>query len=315
MQITRRGFLLAAVACSTSLSYAAESVVPRDGVPALKVTAPSGRTSILIGSIHVGVAGLRQPDPGVFDKVKRYVVEQVAGEGPPVEMPRPTPEAVARLKETGKWGRAAWATDLGNRELEGLKERLLCNGYSQPSTTADVSAMLLALERPLTAEAIAIRRCSPGNLPSRDTILARYAADRKIQVSGLELNSEVEPRRLAVDDRIYVHSIRIAMTDLQAQAMLAAARAIDAGDYDSVNLILRRLAANEEDFAKFQRLMVDDRNAAWIPRLVQYLDEGNAFVNVGASHIAGKKGLVSLLKARGYRVEPVRLPAAPALAN
>jgi uncharacterized protein YbaP (TraB family) len=112
-----------------------------------------------------------------------------------------------------------------------------------------------------------------------------------------------------VDDRIYVHSIRVAMTDVQAQAMQAAANAIDAGDYDSVNPILRRLAANEDDFAKFQRLMIDDRNEAWMPRLVKYLDEGDAFVNVGAAHIAGKNGLVSLLKARGYRVEPVRLPA------
>lgn len=308
MQIIRRGFLLAVLACSTSLGFATET--PKGGVPALKVTSPSGRTSILIGSIHVGVAGLRQPDASVFDNVKRYVIEQVAGEGPVVEAPRPATEAIAHLKETGKLGRAQWAAGLGDRELEGLKERLLCNGYPEQSKAADGAAILLALERPLTAETIAIRRCDPGNRPSRDAILARYAADRKIPVSGLETNSEVEKRRLAVDDRIYVHTIRIAVTDLQAQAMLAAARAIDAGDYASVNLILRRLAASEKDFAKYQRLMIDDRNEAWMPRLVRYLDEGDAFVNVGASHIAGKKGLVSLLKARGYRVEPVRLPVA-----
>ena len=47
-----------------------------------------------------------------------------------------------------------------------------------------------------------------------------------------------------------------------------------------------------------------------MPRLVQYLEEGNAFVNVGVAHIAGEKGVVELLKARGFRVEPVRLPVA-----
>lgn len=56
--------------------------------------------------------------------------------------------------------------------------------------------------------------------------------------------------------------------------------------------------------------MVDDRNQAWMPRLIRYLDEGDAFVNVGAAHIPGKNGLVSLLRARGYRVETVRLPVA-----
>lgn len=277
-------------------------------MPALKVTAPTGHVSILMGSIHVGVAGLRQPDARVFDGMKRYVIEHVASEGPAVEAPRPAAEALARLSETGKLGRAAWATDLSDRELEGLKERLVCNGILPASTAESGVEWLLALERPITAEAIAIRRCSPRNLLSRDTILAGYVADRKIPVFGLEVNSEVESRRLAVDDRTYVHNIRIAMTDLQARAMVTATRAVDVGDYDTVLLILQRLAANEEDFAKFQRLMIDDRNEAWMPKLVQYLDEGNAFVNVGAAHIAGKKGLVSLLKARGYRVEPMQLP-------
>lgn len=310
MQIIRRGFLAAVIACSTAFGCAAPLASPKDGVPALKVTAPSGRTSILIGSIHVGVERLRQPDSSVFSNVKRYVIEQVAGEGPQVPQPVPGPDALAHKFASGKWARARWATELGDREIAGLKERLLCNGYPQPSTVEDAAAMLLALERPLTAEAVSIRRCSPGNLPSRDAILARYAADRKILVSSLELNSEVEPRRRAVEDRIYVHSIRVAMTDRQDQAMRSVAKAIDAGDYESVILILRQLSANEEDFASFRRLMIDDRNEAWMPRLLGYLDEGDAFVNVGAAHIAGKKGLISLLKARGYKVETVLLPVA-----
>jgi hypothetical protein len=44
--------------------------------------------------------------------------------------------------------------------------------------------------------------------------------------------------------------------------------------------------------------------------LLGYLDDGDAIVNVGAAHIGGMKGLVSLLKARGYKVEPVLLPVA-----
>jgi len=310
MHLIRRSFLLAVIACSTVRVYASESVDLKDGVPAFKVTAPSGRTSILIGSIHVGVEGLRQPDSTVFDNVRRYVVEQVEGEGPQVPQLTLSKEVIARKVTSGKWSRAPWATGLGERELVGLKERLLCNGFPQPSNAEDAAGMLLALERPLLAAAFAIRRCSPGNLPSRDTILARYAADRKIPVSSLELNAEVESRRLAVDDRIYVDTIRTAMTDQQTQAMLAVTKAIDSGDYDSVILILRKLAANEKDFATFRRLMIDDRNEAWIPRLIGYLDEGDAFVNVGAAHIAGKKGLVSLLVAGGYRVETVLLPIA-----
>src|SRR5438105_3125832 len=248
MPVTRRLFLAAVAACSMSLGCAATSAGPQDGVAALKVTAPSGRTSILMGSIHVGVEGLRQPDPSVFDNVVLYVVEQVAGEGPAVEQPRPKPDAITRRLASGKWGRAPWAAELGQVELDGLKERLVCNGYAQAQTAEEAAAMLLALERPLTAEQVAIRRCSRNDLPSRDTILARYASDRQIRVASLEFNAEVEKRRLDVDDRIYVHSIRSAMTNRQAQALQDVARALDGGDYDAVLLTMRQLAANEEDF-------------------------------------------------------------------
>lgn len=250
LHIARRGFLAAVITCSIAVGCTAPSISQQDGVPALKVIAPSGRTSILIGSIHVGVQGLRHPDSSAFNNVKRYVVEQVAGEGP--QTPQHVPELAAQTlrRASGKWGRAPWATSFGDREISGLKERLLCNGGTQLSTADETVDILLAFERPLVANAVAIHSCSFGNLPSRDAILARYASDRQIPISSLELNSEVEPRRLAVDDHIYVHSIRVAMTDAHAEAMLATANAIDAGDYDSVHLILRQLAANEEDFSR-----------------------------------------------------------------
>ncbi|MFM0652918.1 hypothetical protein [Paraburkholderia sediminicola] len=48
---------------------------PPAGVPALSVTAANGESSILIGTAHVGVEGLVEPDASVFADAKRYVVE------------------------------------------------------------------------------------------------------------------------------------------------------------------------------------------------------------------------------------------------
>ncbi|WP_429538012.1 TraB/GumN family protein [Paraburkholderia youngii] len=39
------------------------------------------------------------------------------------------------------------------------------------------------------------------------------------------------------------------------------------------------------------------------------LDEGGAFVLVGVGHLPGRDGLIELLRARGYTVTPVTLPA------
>lgn len=53
-----------------------------------------------------------------------------------------------------------------------------------------------------------------------------------------------------------------------------------------------------------QRLLID-RNVRMADRMQARLQEGNAFIAVGALHLPGEKGLLRLLAARGYRVTPV----------
>jgi uncharacterized protein YbaP (TraB family) len=52
------------------------------------------------------------------------------------------------------------------------------------------------------------------------------------------------------------------------------------------------------------RLLVQ-RNQRMAERLQPRLQEGNAFVAVGALHLPGKDGLLALLEARGYKVRPL----------
>jgi hypothetical protein len=48
--------------------------------------------------------------------------------------------------------------------------------------------------------------------------------------------------------------------------------------------------------------MVFARNKRWIPKLEAMFAEGNVFVAVGADHLIGVRGVVSLLRARGFTV-------------
>lgn len=50
--------------------------------------------------------------------------------------------------------------------------------------------------------------------------------------------------------------------------------------------------------------ILDARNRNWIPKVGNYFHSGKAcFVVVGAAHFGGPKGLLALLRARGYRIE------------
>jgi uncharacterized protein YbaP (TraB family) len=57
------------------------------------------------------------------------------------------------------------------------------------------------------------------------------------------------------------------------------------------------------------RLLLVDRNNAWLPQLKARLDAHHAGDNtlavVGALHLAGEDGLLAKLRAEGYRVERV----------
>ncbi len=47
-----------------------------------------------------------------------------------------------------------------------------------------------------------------------------------------------------------------------------------------------------------------ERNQNWLPLIEQmFSEDGTEFVLVGAAHLVGDDGLLSLLQARGYQVE------------
>lgn len=57
----------------------------------------------------------------------------------------------------------------------------------------------------------------------------------------------------------------------------------------------------------YQSLILDDRNARWIPQLEKHFSSASTFVAVGAAHLPGSLGVVELLRKKGYKVEPVNM--------
>lgn len=57
-----------------------------------------------------------------------------------------------------------------------------------------------------------------------------------------------------------------------------------------------------EEFAA----MITDRNRRWVEAMSQIMQEASTLFVVGAGHLPGDEGVVSLLKAAGYKVKPVK---------
>lgn len=278
------------------------------GVPVYKVTSPGGKSSILIGGVHSSLPGLRQPDASIFNGIRVYVVEQLAGEGPVAPAREPWLPALMELQKTGRLGRAPWAQGLADAEVAELKRRLQCVGFASDKADEALSG-ILALASPLTAAEVAIRPCATGGAPSRDEFLLKRAQERGLPTLSLELNSEVEVRRRRVPDDVHLHHLRVGLGAKQGPALAVIAKALNTGEFSRVNRKLGELAGNPQQAAVYERVMVIDRNRAWIPKLLRLFEQGDALVNVGAAHLDGNEGVAALLRTSGMKVELTVLPA------
>lgn len=52
--------------------------------------------------------------------------------------------------------------------------------------------------------------------------------------------------------------------------------------------------------------LLDDRNSRWIPRMEKRMKKNSVFFAVGAGHLPGEKGVLTLLRKAGYTVTPVK---------
>lgn len=55
----------------------------------------------------------------------------------------------------------------------------------------------------------------------------------------------------------------------------------------------------------FENVLINNRNKNWIPIMSKLMKNGPVFFAVGAGHLAGENGVLSLLKKQGYKVTPV----------
>lgn len=79
------------------------------------------------------------------------------------------------------------------------------------------------------------------------------------------------------------------------------------GEIGMMMPMLKRVAPDSsegEGYAEFEERVVTDRNHRMAERSLPILAEGGAFIAVGALHLVGEEGLVTLFRKAGYTVTP-----------
>jgi uncharacterized protein len=69
---------------------------------------------------------------------------------------------------------------------------------------------------------------------------------------------------------------------------------------------LAEVSGKDEDFDDYEEVMLKNRNQNWIPVIAKAMKQKPGFFAVGAAHLAGEHGVISLLRQKGYKVSPVK---------
>lgn len=136
-----------------------------------------------------------------------------------------------------------------------------------------------------------------------NNIMEAAKTDKK-EITGLETVSE----QLDLFDNMPVDSVIKDIVDLLN------GKNTDKGDFKKLTTayknqdlpelgkLIKESGASDKDIDGF----LDVRNEKWIPRMIEKMDKTSVFFAVGAGHLYGDNGLISLLKKEGYTVTPIK---------
>lgn len=74
-------------------------------------------------------------------------------------------------------------------------------------------------------------------------------------------------------------------------------------DLDRMDSLTRK---SDPGMDQYMDLLLYDRNRKWVQQMPSLMMEGHLLFAVGAGHLPGEKGVIALLKSKGYTVKPLK---------
>lgn len=248
--------------------------------------------SYLFGTIHLAdprVTTLPPPVAQALGESRHFLMELV-----------PDADGLALLAESMMFTDQRTLTEIVGRQLYGdIEAEFRRRGMP--------TAMLAKYKPWAVAVILSLPATVRGGVPL-DMQLQLKAAEQGKTVEGLETAAE----QIAVFDDLGLEEQR-ALLEATLREQQAVEHEVETLVQVYLSRDLLRLRAVAEAYARGdealkatvrERLLVA-RNVRMVERMQARLEQGGAFIAVGAAHLPGDDGLLALLEKRGYRVQAV----------
>jgi uncharacterized protein len=143
-----------------------------------------------------------------------------------------------------------------------------------------------------------------GNKPYLDEYLYNLAKDKNKEIVGLETVEEqvkaLESITIEEQFKMILQSIDKQNKDQRDYKKLL--KAYTKQDLDKMLSQMQKSAMSDAAYKK----LIDDRNVNMAERMIPIMQQQSFFVAVGAGHLPGENGIISLLRKKGYTVTAVK---------
>jgi len=249
----------------------------------------------LLGSVHVLPPGMHWRSPKIARALSRsdiYVFE--------------VPQDEAALGQLSGLIQAKGFLPPGERLRAQLHTQALAD-YDAAVAASGLPPDTVERERPWLAALqlmfaqIAKLNYTAGN--GVDSVLVEDAAKHHKQMRYLESVAE-QFALLVPDDRdLELQEFESGLKELSdlAGGIAPMVQAWSVGDQVKLD---RLINGDLDGFPEARKLLLDDRNKRWVPKIQAMLKEKHVFfITVGAGHLTGPTGVPALLRQAGYRVD------------
>lgn len=142
-------------------------------------------------------------------------------------------------------------------------------------------------------------------LASYELTFVQMAKKYNIDLTGLE---SVKEQMNSIDKIPFKKQAGLVLETIKdfSEDRLIYSQLVDAYKKTDYNNFYNLMVKASPELKEFEQILLIDRNEKWVPRIEKMIKEKSCFIGVGALHLEGEKGLVSLLKSGGYKVTPIK---------
>lgn len=280
----------ALLALASAATYA-ETAMPFGKGLLWKVEGASGRPNYVFGTVHSDDPRVAQPPAPVAEALRSariFIMEMLFNEA-----------------NIGTMAQAMFASD--DRSLQ---NRLTAAEYVtavRAFAQRGIPEQVVQTMAPWAAMATLSIPPSQGGMPL-DLVLYSSAVSAGKPAQGIESAAEQLAMFTTMSEADQIALLKLTLQDLPRQKQLydELFRLYTQRDLAGVMKFSERHGPRDPALMKrMMTSMIDVRNVRMAERVQNELRSGGAFVAVGAMHLPGEKGLLNLLKQRGYKVSTV----------